>query len=67
MKPFPPGVPQDTLMQATCGAMMTMNHASMPMGRTEVEALAIVDLPRQHFDGLSERISRVATNYVEAT
>ena len=38
----------------------------MPMGRNGVEAVAIVDLARQPFDGLNKRIVRVAIAYIEA-
>ena len=54
------GVPQDPLRQATCGALMMVNHAPMPMGRNGVEAMAIVNLARQPFDGLNKRIAWVA-------
>ena len=60
MKPFTLGVPQDPLRQAICGALMMLDHAPMPMGRTGAEAVAIVDSPRQPFDGLNERIAQVA-------
>ena len=54
------GVPQVPLRQATCGALMVMNYAPMPMVQNEVAAVAIVDLARQPFDGLSKRIAWVA-------
>ena len=32
-KPFTPGVTQDLLGQATCGALVIVYHTPMPMGR----------------------------------
>ena len=63
MKPFVLGVPKDPLRQAMCGAMMSVDHVPMPMVRTGAETVGIVDSPRQPFDGLNERIARVATTY----
>ena len=60
MKPLTLGVLQDPLRQSACGALMMVNHAPMPMGRTGAEAVAIADLPRQSFDSLNKRIARVA-------
>ena len=37
-----------------------IDHASIPMGRTGVDAVAIVDLARQSFGGLNKRIAEVA-------
>ena len=60
MTPFTLGVLQDPLRQATCGALMKTDHAPMPMELAGAEAVAIVNLPKQPFDGLNKCITRVA-------
>ena len=60
MKTFTLGVPQNPLRQAACGLLIMVDHTRMPMERTGAEAVAIVDLPRQPFDGLNKRIARIA-------
>ena len=60
MKLFTLGVPQDLLRQATCSALMMVHHAPMPMRQIGADAVAIVDLTRQPFDGLNKRIAWVA-------
>ena len=59
MKLFTLGVPQDPLRQATCGALMMVDYVPMPMGRTGADAVAIVNLASQPFDGLNKCIARV--------
>ena len=46
-----------------CWALMMVDHVPMPMGQTGTEAVAIVDWPRQPFDGLNTHIARVAITY----
>ena len=60
MKPLTLGVPQDPLRQAMRGSLVMVDHTPMPMGQTGAEAVAIIDLPGQPFDGLNERIARIA-------
>ena len=60
MKPFALGVPQDPLRQAMSGTMMVVDHVPIPLGCTGAEVVAIVDPPRQPFDGLNKRIARVS-------
>ena len=56
-------VPKDPLMQAIGGVLVIGYHAPFRIGSY---AAVMVNLPRQPFDGLNERIARGAT-YVEAT
>ena len=60
LKPLTLGVSQDPLRQAMRRLLLMVDHTSMPMGQTGAEAAAIIDLPGQPFDGLNERIARVA-------